>query len=46
MTNIVTPAPTPVFSNPDGSNTPTMVTTGWSVQSVNSGSDENLVTGV
>jgi hypothetical protein len=45
MTAIVTPAPTPVFTNPDGTNTPTMAG-GWTVQSAANGSDQNLVSGV
>jgi hypothetical protein len=39
----VTPAPTPVFTNPDGVNAPENVD-GWSVQSAN-GSNQNLVSG-
>lgn len=46
MTDIVTPAPTPATPTPDGSNTPIIVPTGWSVQSAANGSDENIVTGV
>ncbi len=44
MTNIVTPAPTPVFVNVDGVNAPEAATS-WSVQSPTNGSNQNTVTG-
>jgi hypothetical protein len=41
MTTIVTPVPTPVFANPDGSNAPTMIS-GWTAQDATLGSDQAL----